>query len=99
MDGLTITNAGGPVGTHCTERADKAYVAIADPPGDQGLILNGGTVAITSADGRCVSGTLSARHLRVQGGATITETLQGTFTVPNASCWSGWTGNVLKFCP
>lgn len=95
---LTITGLGGPVGTHCTERSGNAGVVIADP-GDTGLIMNGGSVKITSADGACVSGEIAATYFRVMGSAQITETLRGTFTVPNASCYSGWTSAVTKYCP
>jgi hypothetical protein len=95
---LTVGNAGGPVGTHCSERPGNAAVLIADP-GEQGTLMNGGKVTIHSADGRCVSGSVTASLMRVAGSRTIMETLSGTFTVPNASCFRGWTGAVTKYCP
>jgi hypothetical protein len=95
---LEVSGTGGPVGTHCEERPDSATVLIADPD-ESGELLSQGSVEITSASGACVSGSLDVTSLSVSGGATITERLRGTFTVPNASCWSAWTNSVTKYCP
>jgi hypothetical protein len=95
---LEVSNTGGPVGTHCSERPDSASVLIADPS-ESGELLEQGTVEITSASGACVSGSVDVTSLSVSGSATITETLRGTFTVPNASCWSAWSESVTKYCP
>jgi len=100
MGSRDVGGNGGPVGTHCTERPDSAGVLIADSGvSDSGELMSGGSVDITAANGACVTGSVAASHLTTTGGSVITETLNGTFTVPNASCWDSWTDAVTKFCP
>jgi len=100
MGSRDVGGNGGPIGTHCTERPDSAGVLIVDSGvADSGELMSSGTVDVTTADGACVSGSLAASHLSTMGGSVITETLSGTFTVPNASCWDSWTDAVTKFCP